>query len=831
VKLFASCAVAATVVSGGTLALRHRQPDAKLEVRRLVDAGQYEDAEREARAGGDRTRAQLGDVLVLRGKLRAADSVFAVVVAKSPSDRMTAEAALAELALRRGDHAETKKRATAVVNAYVSLAAPTVDQHIAAGRAYKLLTLGNREAAQNALTAFGAAMRADSTNLDVQRRIGDLFLERSYADDARTTFQDVLRRAPTDARALFGIARVEDADGKGPALVTVNRSLQLQPTLAPALAFAARLHLESERYDSASVYANRAIAADSSLVDAWALLGATAWLKGDSATYRRTLDAATALQPRPADFYVELAEAAIRQRRYADANELAKRAVALDSLSTRALATLGVNQTRLGQMEDARASLSRDWELDQSNARTKNVLDLLDLMRKYRTIESKRLQIVAPEDQADVLALYLMPLLERAFDTLSVRYAFRPRTPVRIELFDRSADFSVRTVGATGIGALGVSFGNMLAMDAPNARERGTFNWGSTAWHELTHTFTLGASEHRVPRWLSEGMSVFEERRASPGWGANQTVSYISAFARGMLRPMSQLNDGFLRPRYPEETQFSYYQASLFCEFAVSLKGEKVLPAMLVAYRDGVDTPGVFQRVLGLTTAQVDAQFDAYERKLFAIPLKSIGVRSPGDSTSNALLDIMRKAIAQMASGQKDSAQVALEQARAMFPEYSGNDGPSWYLALLARDRRDTASAVKHVSDVTLRNETAWDANLLEADLREPIGDIPGAMAALERSIWISPYDVSIHARLANMAAARGDFSRAIRERRAIIALKPSDLLDARFGLARALASSGDVAGARRELLQVLEQAPSFEKAQGLLLELRSKSTPSKNNP
>ena len=74
------------------------------------------------------------------------------------------------------------------------------------------------------------------------------------------------------------------------------------------------------------------------------------------------------------------------------------------------------------------------------------------------------------------------------------------------------------------------------------------------------------------------------------------------------------------------------------------------------------------------------------------------------------------------------------------------------------------------------------------------------------------------------MATKRGDHARALRERRAIIANQPADLLTARFELARALAASGDVAGARRELLQVLEQAPSFEKAQALLLELRGKS-------
>ena len=66
-------------------------------------------------------------------------------------------------------------------------------------------------------------------------------------------------------------------------------------------------------------------------------------------------------------------------------------------------------------------------------------------------------------------------------------------------------------------------------------RRRGThgeFNWGSTAWHELAHTFTLGLSQYRAPRWFSEGLSVLEERRARPAWGADASVEFLAAYRR-----------------------------------------------------------------------------------------------------------------------------------------------------------------------------------------------------------------------------------------------------------------------------------------------------------
>ena len=125
------------------------------------------------------------------------------------------------------------------------------------------------------------------------------------------------------------------------------------------------------------------------------------------------------------------------------------------------------------------------------------------------------------------------------------------------------------------------------------------------------------------------------------------------------------------------------------------------------------------------------------------------------------------------------------------------------------------------LAHITTRNETAWEANLLEAELRERIGDRPGALAAWERLIWISPYDETVHRRLAELAEAAADHRRSVRERRALIALNPADRLEARFQLARALSLAGDRAAARREILAVLEQAPGFEKAQLFLLELQ----------
>lgn len=793
-------------------------------VRALIETGRLAEAEAAARAGGPPLLVPLGEALAWQGRLAAAESAFAAAARGGGPDRRSALAGLAELAARRGDRAAARRQAEALVAAYEGDGARwSVEDKTAAGRAYAVLAADDPEAARAALRAFDAAIAADRGAIEPQLRTGDLFLEHYNAPDAEASYQAVLRRSPRNARALFGMARVQQFQGSPQAFETVRRSLGANPALAPALVLLGELHLDSEAHDSASAAGRRALGVDSTELGGWALLGAVALLAGDSAGYAAARAGAARFHPRPAAFYARLAEWMARHRRYAEAVDLGRQGVALDPESSQALGGLGLNELRVGAMDSGRAHLERAFQRDPFHVWYKNTLDLLDQMRAFRTVAEGRFRIVAPAREAELLTMYLAPLLEEAYDSLAARYEYRPPTPVRIELFGRHADFSVRTAGLTGLGALGVSFGTVLAMDAPSAREAGRFNWGSTAWHELAHTFTLGLSRHRVPRWFSEGLSVLEERRARPGWGAGPSVAFLAAFKGDKLLAMNRLNEGFVRPTHPAEVQFSYYQASLVCQMIEEQWGRAALVAMLRAYGDGLPTPGVFQKVLGVSEDELGRRFVAWARQRFAAALQAIASGDGRSEPQGEFVTLVREGKRLLDAGDREEARVRLERAAAIFPEYAGENAPLVLLAGLAEARGDRPAAAAALAHYNASDELSWEPNEKEAELREAMQDWAGARRVLERMIWISPYDPGLHQRLAAVAERLGDRALALRERRAVVAAGPADLAEARYQLARALLATGDAAAARREILQVLENAPGFEKAQALLLELANR--------
>ncbi|MCC7132892.1 MAG: tetratricopeptide repeat protein [Gemmatimonadales bacterium] len=817
--------VAALGLAGVTCAGDARQ-DPVAERRSLVRQLDRGDAEAVERALGGRaadgvTGFLLAEAAATRGRLGRADSLFARVAGAESPVRALASARQAELRLARGDRAGALALAERVADRLEAATANTADDWLALGIVYQILGADRPAQFKDALVAYDRAVAADSALVEGHLRLGGLFLDKYNAPDARAAFGEALRRDPGNARAELGLALVAQFEGNPETAALLARAARSGPGLGRIHAALGRLDLDAEAFDSAEARAARAIGLDSADLGGWAVRAAVELVRGDSAGFRATEAAVRARHRAPAAFYADLAEALGRQRQYAAAAAMARVGVAADADDPAALTALGTNELRLGAIDSGRARLERAFARDPYHVWNKNTLDLLDELAKYRTVTHGRFVFVAAPEEVDLLALYLGPLLERAFDSLAARYRYQPPTPIRLEIFRRHADFSVRTVGLAGLGALGVSFGSVLAIDAPSARGVGDFNWASTAWHELAHAFTLGVTDHKVPRWLSEGLSVLEERRARSGWGAGATTPFVAALAGGQLRPLSRINDGFVRPTRPHDVGFAYYQASLLCEFLETTYGFDGVLRLLGAYRQGLGTDEAIQTAFGAPVSAVGARFDGWIRARFATPLKSVGVLRDSTVAPGELVTLLASGKRMAEAGRLDDAVTALEKADRMFPDMADDDSPAWALAQLYRRRGDVPKALEYLGRVTRYNESQYEANRLEAELRTATGDHRGALAALERAIYIHPYDPAVHVAAAEAARLAGQPAIAVRERRAVLALAPADRAGAHYELAVALRDAGDRDGARREVLKALEEAPAFERAQALLLELR----------
>jgi tetratricopeptide (TPR) repeat protein len=802
-------------------------------VEALREAGRYAEAIAAAR-GADLVPA-LAALLRDTGHHDAADSVLRRALGQRRPDSLLVRLEHALSRQARGALDEARREFDRFIDAYNGARGLSAAELTAVGVAVQHLSTGDPQLARDALRAYDEAIAADPNAVEARLRVGALFLERYNGTDARASFEAVLARDSTQPRALLGLARTAQFEGSRAALDLVRRSLDRNPHLVEARVFHAELLAELDDYEAAGAEIGRALEVNPQSLPALSARAALAWITGDTAAFAQARRAVLARNPRYAPLYGTLSEAAARQRRYAEAADFARRATGLDPTYWRGLAHLGINELRAGRMDSARVHLEAAFAGDPFDVWTKNTLDLLDVLDQYVERRSPRFRFVADASEADVLAPYLSTLAEEAYDSLARKYGFRPATPVRIEVFKRHADFSVRTVGLVGLGALGVSFGPVVAMDSPSARGRGDFNWGSTLWHELAHTFHLGVSRHRVPRWFTEGLAVYEERQARPGWGDDLTPAFLGAHRAGRLVPVSRMNDGFVRPAYPEQIAFSYYQASLVCELIAADRGFETLVAMLRAYGEGRGTPEVFRTVVGEEVERFDARFAAWLERRFAGQLAAVGA-SRGDSSLPATrVTVAERArrnpsdfAAQLAMGQQlvrdrrpADAVAYLERAQALFPEYAEDDGPYRLLAVIARDRGDLRRAEAELAAMTAVNERAYGALLDLADLRVTLGDTAGAAGALDAAAFVDPTEIALHQLLAQLAERLGRWALVVRERRAIVALDPPDPADAYYRLARAELAAGDREAARRSVLRSLELAPTFDAALELLLELR----------
>jgi tetratricopeptide (TPR) repeat protein len=640
-------------------------------------------------------------------------------------------------------------------------------------------------------------------------RWGRLLHERFNNTEAASLFREALAKDPSNAEAYLGLAIVS-ADGfDGKATEYAAKAIALDPKLAEAHELMANLALENDDRDAAVVEADKAIALENDALDAMAIHAAVELIadRSPDAWFAKI----AAINPGYGEAYARVAHQLEVHYRYEDAVTYHRKAVKADPRLWSAHSALGIDLMRMGKEDEPLMELELSYNNGYRDAATVNSLRLLDSYKNFETFRDDTTILKLKKTEADLLQPYMQAELHTIIGTYEKKYRMKLPAPVQLEVYPDHEDFAVRTMGMPGLGALGVTFGEVVAMDSPSARKPGDFNWGATLWHEMSHVYILTATNHRVPRWFTEGLAVHEEGERSPEWSDRVTPEVLIAIREKKLLPLAQLDRGFVYPEYPSQVIVSYFQAGSICDFVKTKWGEEKLLEMVHSYAKSQTTAQVVQQDLGLASEEFDKQYFAWIEKKYGAEAAHF----------DEWREKLKTLVAASQGKQYDTVLAQGPAMLAMYPEYVGDAN---VYELMADARRAKGDVKAEAAALTAyEHEGGQEPAVLKrvATLEEAAGQQVEAAATLARLNYIYPVkDEELHRRLGDLLYAQKRYDGAIREYIAVVASNPLDKAGAEFHLAQAYLAAGQKDKAEESVLAALEVAPGYRPAQKMLLEL-----------
>lgn len=783
---------------------------------------------------------QLAELLFATGQSEEALKILADV-ADSVDPPLRALIRYGELLQHRGRFEDAKAYfSTAVLQASGS---NTLNSEATALLARAHWLSGNfREA--NAL--FRRAVQLDPRNHEAQVWWGDLFAEKYNEAEALKSYSAVLEFNRHYLPAVLGYARV------GRDRQFLQQALYINPKAAEAFLVYAELALEKNQFDEAKSYFEAALPGNPESMRTLAGLAALAALHDRDEDYRQWQAKALAIRHNNAEFYTRIAEIHGHAYRFREAVEFARQAIAAQDDYWPAYTALGTNLARMGEEDEGRAQLEIAFDNDPYHIWNSNLLKVFDTLDGFVDLKSEHFIARMSERDARVLWPYMEPLLEEAWAKMVDKYGFEPQAPVLIEVFGKQEDFAVRSVGLPDLGPLvGICFGSLITLISPDTL---TANWQEIVWHELVHVVTLQMTENRLPRWLSEGVSVYEEFQGRPEWGRHQELDIARAFKTGKIKNVERLDDAFLDARSAEELGLAYLQSYMVVEYIVAEHGFAKLRQLIKAYGQPEPTERIIAEVFDVPVESFNkgfrqwlnqhlARIDVYVHQednpdegeahghgarsnpsaILAELYNSESIRShmeariernPRDFQAHLQLGIVL-----LKEKDYTTAERHLKTAKSILPYYTGHPSPPRLLAQLYSDQNRDTEYWEEMEYLARYHQHDFETPMKLAEKAMIDEDYAKAEYYLQRAIAVNPYRLEVHRAYAELADTQENFAASVREHRIINYLDRSDPVDSHTRLARAYLRGGDFAEAKRHSLLALEVAPTYKPAQAVLLE------------
>jgi tetratricopeptide (TPR) repeat protein len=683
---------------------------------------------------------------------------------------------------------------------------------------------------------FQRARRNNPVHRLPRLALGQLALDKRDYPLAAETFREASETFKDDPELLFGLAEAVAGSDEEEAETLRARVAELNPRYIP-LVLANTDHLiEAEAYEDAEEQLSQVLGINPKHPEALAYWAVIAHLRNDLEQERELRgEALAAWSTNPQVDYIIGRELA-QKYRFAEAAAYQRQALAFDATYAPARKELATDLLRLGQEAEGWELVEAAHNSDQYDVTLYNLITLKDAVDDFATIEADGFIIRMDQHEAAVYGERVRALLSEAKQQLAAKYRIELTQPVVVEIFPHPSDFAVRTFGMPGVaGYLGVCFGNVITANSPASQDLSPANWESVLWHEFTHVITLNLTHNKMPRWVSEGISVYEERQRDAAWGERMTPAYREMILGEDLTPVGQLSGAFLNPKSAAHVQFAYYESSLVIEYIIDRYGFDALHAVLLDLGAGVTVNDALDRHVA-ALPELEEGFAKYATTLakefgpevdWSAPdltagdgtpeerLKQFIEQHPNNFSGLALyaeLLLSRENIA--------SAEPILRKLIQLYPTATGSESPYLLLANILRQREKSDDERATLTELARIDDAAPTALMRLLELDAARGDWEAVALNAARLRAVDPLTPHPHRFLADAAEKLGRPDEALLALRSLLAVSPDDPADAHFRIARLLEQKGDRAAAKRHVLMSLEEAPRYRAAQELLLEL-----------
>jgi len=688
---------------------------------------------------------------------------------------------------------------------------------------------------------FERARKNYSNRPDGFLAAGRLALDKGDVAFAAELLTPAAKEFPDNSEVLFLLSEATRKADREQSSQLLQKALAINPHHAGVLLRIAEDQIDSEDYTNAEQTILQLLAVNPHQPEAHALQAVIHHVQNNP-------DAAAASHAEAVKF--SLADPKVdhligrklsQKYRFAEGAAFQRRALEADPNFNPARVQLAQDLLRLGQEAEGWQVAEEAHQKDGYDTNLFNLLQLKDSLNQFTDVTSPHFRIRMETHEAAVYGPRVLALLEQAWSELTVRYEFTPELPVVVEIYPRADDFAVRTFGIPDVtGFLGVCFGKVITANSPASRRDQPTSWESVLWHEFCHVITLQKTGNKMPRWLSEGISVYEERRTDPRWGQRISADFRDRILAGKITPVAELSSAFLKAKTGDDMNFAYFESSLVVEHIVAQHGIDALNAVLQDLGNGVQINDALDRHAGGLEV-LEASFTAYateQAQLFApgvdFSTETLATTAITDSASIQLFlqenpasfpALLMQATLLLQENKLDEAEATLKHLVELVPDDASTNGPRRLLADLFREQGRPELEATTLAEHLQRSADDLAAALRLQELSESAGQPERVVELGGTIVAIDPFQVAAIQRTLKAAEALLKTDVAVNQLQSLLELQPDDAPRLHYRIAKLL-SQTETEQSRRHVLLALERAPRFREAHQLLLELRNRSKP-----